>query len=108
MRYWKPKVETIPVRKPIHIVPPGCIIMPADAPITTPPAKVAFSICSIVNFSLTKALVAKVPRQLPVREIMVLPMICVFVKGVVENAPKLKDGQYIQRNSVPIKANRFE
>jgi hypothetical protein len=61
-----------------------------------------------VNLVLRKALVMKVARQLPVNERIVLEMICVLVKGVVANNPKLKEGQNIHRNSVPIKAKIFD
>lgn len=87
---------------------PGCRMIPAVAPITTPPAKVALRMCSMVNLDLTAALVMKVVRQLPVRDRMVFVMIWVLVKDVGAAAPKLNEGQYIHRNSVPISPKRFE
>lgn len=83
-------------------------MMPAVAPITTPPAKVALRMCSIVNLVFTAALVMKVVRQLPVSDKMVLVMIWVLVKAVGAAAPKLNDGQYIHKNSVPMSPKRFE
>jgi hypothetical protein len=55
--------------------PPGLNRMPAAAPMTTPPAKVAFKRCYIVNLVLRKALVMKVARQLPVKAKIVLDII---------------------------------
>ena len=49
--------------------------IPAGAPIMTPPASDAFRMSYIENFSLTNAVVTKVPRQLPVRETIVLRII---------------------------------
>ena len=98
----------MPVTNPIAIDPPGLRMIPADAPITTPPARVEFRRCSSVNFFLRPELIIKVPRQLPVSARIVLVMICVLVYCVVAKTPKLNDGQYIQRNKVPIKANMFE
>ena len=84
------------------------MIKPAAAPITTPPERVAFNICSIVNLDFRKALVMKVARQLPTRDIIVLEIICVFAKDVFANTPKLNDGQNIHKKSVPMNANIFE
>ena len=98
----------IPVTNPIAIDPPGLRMIPADAPITTPPAKVEFRRCSSVNFFLRPELIIYVPRQLPVNARMVLVIICVLVYCVVAKTPKLNDGQYIHKNKVPIKANIFE
>lgn len=49
-----------------------------------------------------------VERQLPVNERIVFMMICVLVQAVGPAAPKLKEGQYIQRNKVPISPNKLE
>lgn len=65
----------IPMREPHAKAAPGLKKILAGAPITTPPERVAFNKCSIVNLSLRKALVMKVARQLPVRARMVFDMI---------------------------------
>lgn len=77
----------MPVRKPMAKEAPGLKRMPAAAPITTPPAKVAFKRCYIVNLSLRKALVIKVAKQLPVKDMMVFEIICVLAKGVTAKTP---------------------
>ena len=97
-----------PAIRPVIIDAPLLKKMLAGAPIATPPARVAFKICSILNLFLSKADVAKVPIQLPVRDRIVLVIICVFINGVVEKSPKLNEGQNIHRNTVPMKAKRFE
>jgi hypothetical protein len=58
--------------------PAGLLKMPLGAPITTPPAKVAFKMSYIENFSLRRAVIMKVLRQLPVNEMMVLVTITDF------------------------------
>lgn len=88
--------------------PPELNKIPDAAPITTPPERVALSKCSMVNLFFKKALVMNVARQLPVSARMVFEMTCVFVKGVVAKMPKLNDGQYIHRKSVPMKAKMFD
>lgn len=108
VRNWKPNVEIIPVVKPISNDPPGLIIKPDTAPITTPPERVAFSRCSIVNFDFKNALVMKVARQLPTRDMIVFVIIWVFAKDVFANTPKLNEGQYIHKKRVPMKAKIFE
>jgi hypothetical protein len=45
---------------------------------TTPPAKDAFKISSIENFYLTKEVIIKVPKQLPVNEMIVLATMTLF------------------------------
>lgn len=69
------------------------MIKPAAAPITTPPERVAFKMCSIVNLDFRKALVMNVAIQLPARDIIVFEIICVFAKDVFANTPKLNEGQ---------------
>ena len=59
----------IPIKNPIAKAPPGLNMIPAAAPMTKPPAKVAFKRCSIV-MCFKKALVIKVAKQLPVRDKM--------------------------------------
>lgn len=83
-------------------------MIPAVAPIATPPARVAFKICYIVNLVFKEALVMKVDRQLPVNDKIVFIIIWVFVKGVGADAPKLNEGQYIQRKRVPTNPSKFE
>ena len=97
-----------PAISPVIIEAPLLKKILAGAPIATPPARVAFKICSILNLFLSRADVAKVPMQLPVRDKIVLVIIWDFINGVVEKSPKLNEGQNIHRKAVPIKANRFE
>ncbi len=98
----------MPIKKPIAKAPPGLNSIPAAAPMTTPPDKVAFKRCSIVNLDLIKALVIKEARQLPVKAKIVFDIICVLVNGVVAPTPKLNDGQNIHKNRVPMNAKMFE
>ena len=65
----------IPVINPIANAPPELYIIPAAAPMTTPPDKVAFNKCYIVNLSFKNALVINVARQLPVNERIVFEII---------------------------------
>jgi hypothetical protein len=88
--------------------PPGLRSKPEAAPMMTPPDKVAFSKNSMLNLLFRKAAVIYVAKQLPTNATMVFEIICVLVKGVVAKTPKLNEGQYIQRNKVPIKAKIFE
>lgn len=52
--------------------------MPEEAPIMTPPVNEAFSISFIYNFRRSNELTIKVPKQLPVREIMVFTITILF------------------------------
>jgi hypothetical protein len=88
--------------------PAGFEKTPLGAPIMTPPAKEAFKMSSIENFSRTKAVMIKVPRQLPVRAMIVFTMIRLLSYGEVGKKPALKEGQNIHKNKVPIKENIFE
>lgn len=101
----KPNVEITPATIPIVKLIPGLATIPEGAPIATPPAKVAFKISSIENFSLTKALIINAAKQLPVNEIIVLEIMRDFWNGLAGKYPALKDGQNIHKNSVPIIAN---
>jgi hypothetical protein len=58
--------------------PAGFVKTPLGAPMITPPAKEAFRISSIENFYRTNAVMIKVPKQLPVNEMIVLEMITLF------------------------------
>ena len=58
----------IPHRNPIAKAAPGLNNMPAAAPMTTPPQRVAFNKCYIVNLVFKSALVKKVDKQLPVND----------------------------------------
>lgn len=49
--------------------------MPEQAPIATPPANVALMMSYMLNFLRIKLVVAKVERQLPVNETIVLLII---------------------------------
>ena len=65
-----PMVDQAPARLPITSAPSGVRIISAAAPTATPPASVAFWMCSIVNFlwALTKAETAKAQQQAAQRE----------------------------------------
>jgi hypothetical protein len=63
---------------------------------------------SISNFYLIKDVIINDPKQLPVKEIIVLEIIILFSNGDVEKKPALKDGQNIHKNNVPIIAKIFE
>jgi hypothetical protein len=56
----------------------GLVNMPLGAPMITPPASVALRMSSIENFSLTIEVIIKVPKQLPVSEMIVLVIMTVF------------------------------
>lgn len=68
-------VETTPARIPMVKARAGWYMIPAFAPIATPPASVALSTSFIVRYFPRKALIMKVDMQLPVREKMVLTTI---------------------------------
>jgi hypothetical protein len=68
----------------------------------TPPARVAFKMCSMLNLSCRRVLTIKVARQLPVNEIIVLLMTRDFWNPFSAKYPALKEGQNIQRKRVPI------
>lgn len=93
---------------PMRRAPPGFRSKPEAAPMMTPPDKVAFNKNYMLNLLFRKAAVIYVAKQLPTNATMVFAIICVLVKGVIAKTPKLKEGQYIQRNKVPIKAKIFE
>lgn len=93
---------------PINNAAPGFSNTPAEAPIITPPAIVAFNRCSISNFFERNALVIKVARQLPVNDNIVFEIIWLLVNGVFAKYPKLKEGQYIYKKRVPKKAKITE
>ena len=80
----------------------GLVITPLPAPIMTPPARDALRISSILNLSLKREDIIKVPKQLPVSDNMVFPMMRLLSNGLVGKKPALNEGQNIQRNSVPI------
>ena len=73
-----PKVDIIPVSNPIVKLAAGLIKSPEEAPMTTPPAKVALRMSSMSNFYLNPALIMKAPRQLPVKAMIVFEMITVL------------------------------
>ena len=50
----------------------------------------------------------KVPRQLPVNEMMVFMIMTLLPYGDTGKTPALKDGQNIHKNSVPIIAKMLE
>jgi hypothetical protein len=98
----KPKAEIIPASKPQTKLAAGCVNNPDGAPIITPPAKVALNISSISNFYRTKAVIMNAPRQLPVKEIIVLIIIIDFYCPFTGKYPALNEGQNIHKNNVPI------
>lgn len=67
-----------PAKRPIQRGAAGFVKMPHGAPMITPPARVAFRMSCIENFYRTIDVVAKVPKQLPVNEMIVLIMMTVF------------------------------
>ena len=87
---------------PIEKAAPGCVITPADAPIITPPASVAFTISSIQNLPRTAEETQIAERQLAASEIIVLPITNDFYTGVDAKYPALNDGQNIHKNRAPI------
>lgn len=58
--------------------PAGFVIKPHDAPITTPPAKVAANMSCMNSFYLIKDVVINAPKQLPVSETIVFIIITLF------------------------------
>ena len=72
-----------PANNPIRMLARGFTMIPDGAPMMTPPAKDALSKSSILNFSLMIEVKMNEPRQLPVRERMVLETMRDFSKGVV-------------------------
>ncbi len=92
----------------MHKGPAAFVRILAGAPMTTPPAKEAFKMSSRSNLCLKKEVMIKVPKQLPVREIIVFAMIVLFSYGFVAKYPALNDGQNIHRKNVPKKAKTFE
>ncbi len=50
VRYLNPQVERMPAAEPMMTAPTGVMIMSAHAPTATPPASVAFWMCSMQNF----------------------------------------------------------
>ena len=77
-KYLNPRVETTPAKRPMHKAAAGLVKIPLGAPMITPPARVALRMSSIENFSLTIEVMMKVPKQLPVNEIIVFVMITLF------------------------------
>lgn len=77
-KYLNPRQDTTPAKSPIQRAPAGLVNTPLGAPMTTPPAKDAFKISSIENFYLTKEVIIKVPKQLPVNEMIVLATMTLF------------------------------
>ena len=71
-------IQAKPAKAPMVRDPAGFIIKPLDAPIITPPAKVAARISCIKNFYLRKDVVIKAPKQLPVNETIVFIIITLF------------------------------
>lgn len=56
VRNLKPRVEMIPATNPISIAPNGPMFMSAQVPTATPPAKVAFWMCTCRNVEGNQAL----------------------------------------------------
>lgn len=55
LRYLKPRVEMMPATNPISIAPNGPMLMSAHVPTATPPAKVAFWMCTCRNIKKNQA-----------------------------------------------------
>lgn len=104
----KPKVEIAPIKNPIVRLAVELVIKPAEAPIQTPPASVAFRISSISNFYLKNEEMTNALKQLPVSAHIVLVTIRALSTGVVGKYPALKEGQYIHKKKVPKTAIEFE
>ena len=105
----KHKLETAPPINPIPRAPPIFVNKLDDAPMITPPAKVAFSISYISIFEsfLNKMLITMADRQLPLNEIIVLVTIRDLSNCTLLRA-ELNEGQNIHKNKVPIIANVTE
>jgi len=82
--------------------------IPLGAPIITPPASVALRMSYIENFYLTTAVIINVPKQLPVKDRIVLLIIKLFSYGCTGKKPALNEGQNIHKNKVPIIPKIFE
>ena len=96
-----PNRERKPAPMPIIIEAHGVSIKSAEAPITTPPATVAFKTASILNLPFLKiGPIMKTVKQLPVNDIIVLKM--VLCLAFPADIAQLNDGQYIHKNIVPI------
>lgn len=83
---------------------PELISRPDEVPIITPPARVAFKMCSILNFLFKTIVITKVDRLLAVRAKIVLVIIIVFYCAVTAKNPALKLGQNNHKKNVPINA----
>ena len=79
-------------------------MIPALAPMATPPAKEAFKTYSIEYFVLLKDAMEKVPAQLPIKDITVFIMMICLSMEVTGKSPALKDGQKRNKKNVPKKA----
>jgi len=106
--YEYPKLEMIPPKAPTIRHAPGLVIIPAEAPIITPPAKVAFYMWSIKNLFCKRAVIMKHPRLLAAKARIVFVTIMLRSKGVVEKNPALMLGQNIHRKKVPMSAKTFD
>lgn len=72
----------MPAKKPMTIAAGGKQRIPADAPIATPPTKLACCMSSIRMPLPWIDVTTKVARVLPVNESKVFATICVLQKGV--------------------------
>lgn len=101
-----PKTEKTPPKNPIRKAYPGYSVKSQLDPIMTPPASVAFKICSMSYLPLLSiGLKMKDAMQLAIMENVVLITIRCRTEPLVKTP--LNDGQYIQRKSVPIIAIRL-
>jgi hypothetical protein len=107
-KYLKAITQTNPEKSPMHKAAEELVNIPHAAPIATPPAKVAFRMSSMHNFYLKKAVVINAPKQLPVRDKIVLLIITLVSYGEFWKYPALNDGQNIQRKRVPIMEKIFK
>ena len=105
--YQNPSVEITPAHVPIIREIKGDTIISADEPIITPPARVAFKIYSMFILPLNKNMLQIIPeKEAQTIEYIVFTADQCFVFPTPRAL--LNEGQYIHKNIVPMKANRFE
>lgn len=102
----KPKVLRMPAIVPMNIAPHSCGSMFADAPMATPPARVAFWMSTMLNFpsGRSRREARKLANVDDAMERMVLMTDRCCALPVLPAKAPLKLGQYSHRNSVPVES----
>lgn len=98
----KPQAETIPAKPPIAIETPPLVTKSDADPIATPPASVELRRTSISSFL---AMILEKPHAVTQDEDIASTVLIITLYCCPDPASALlKDGQYIQRKSVPTMA----